>query len=45
MSLTLAKNEDKLILVDLKYILDKEKLTFFTSTSIGDCYVKADVYS
>lgn len=45
MSLTLAKDEEKLILVDLKYILDKEQLTFFTSTSIGFCTFKADVYS
>jgi hypothetical protein len=45
MSLTLAKDEDKLILVDLKYTLDKEKITFFTSNSIGYCTFKADVYS
>lgn len=45
MTLTVGKDEDKILLVDLKYAMPKQSLTFFTSTAIGRCYIKANVYS
>jgi hypothetical protein len=45
LSLTVGKNEDRVIFIDLKYALEKEALTFFTSTVIGDCYLRANAFS
>lgn len=45
MTLTVGKDEDKILLVDLKYAMAKESLTFFSSAPIGRCYIKANVYS
>lgn len=45
MSLTIGKSEQKILLVDLKYALQKEKLTFFTNSAIGICSMSMNVYS
>lgn len=40
----LKKDEAKHLLVDLKYVLDKEALTFFTYFTIGSVQLTANVY-
>jgi hypothetical protein len=41
----LSKNESKELLVDLKYYLEKEQLTFLTHHTLGKSVLKANVYS
>ena len=40
----LKKDEEKHLLVDLKYVMDKKALTFFTYFTIGSVYIKGNVY-
>ena len=40
----LKKDEDKHLLVDLKYIMDKNALTFFTYFTIGNVFLSGNVY-
>jgi hypothetical protein len=42
--IVLKKDEEKHILVDLKYALDKNALTFFTYFSIGSVQLSGNVY-
>lgn len=44
-SFTLGKQEDREIMVDLKYPLTKNTLTFYTSQTIGQCTISANLYS
>ena len=41
----LNKNETKELLVDLKYFLEKEQITFYTHHTMGNSHIKANVYS
>jgi len=43
--IVLVKDEEKELLVDLKYYLEKEALTFNTYITIGRSLIKANVYS
>ena len=40
----LKKDEEKHLLVDLKYILEKKALTFFTYFTIGSVFQSGNVY-
>ena len=40
----MKKDEEKHLLVDLKYVMDKKALTFFTYFTIGSVYIKGNVY-
>lgn len=44
-SFTLGKSEDKEILIDLKYLLNKPSINFYTTSTIGDCSIRANAYS
>lgn len=43
--LVLNKAEQKFLLVDLKYFLEKESLVFFNYLTMGSTMLKANVYS
>ena len=40
----LKKDEEKHILVDLKYVMEKKALTFFTYFTIGSVRLSGNVY-
>ena len=40
----LKKDEEKHLLVDLKYVMEKKALTFFTYFTIGSVYLSGNVY-
>lgn len=40
----LKKDEDKHLLVDLKYVMDKNAVTFFTYFTVGKVYLSGNVY-
>lgn len=42
---TLGKAEEKLILIDLKYLMEKQAITFYSTSTIGNCSITANVYS
>jgi hypothetical protein len=43
--LAMAKNEEKKLLVSLKYLMDKETINFDQSITTGNVQIKANVYS
>jgi hypothetical protein len=43
--IVLVKDEEKELLVDLKYFLEKDTLTFDTYVTIGRSQIKANLYS
>jgi hypothetical protein len=45
LDMVLNRGEQKYLLADLKYFLNKESLVFFTYTSLGSVLFKANVYS
>ena len=40
----LKKDEEKHLLVDLKYVMDKNALTFFTYFTMGEVFMSGNVY-
>ena len=45
MDIPLVKGENKAILVDLKYHLDNEAITFYTYNTLGMAVLTANVYT
>ena len=43
--IALVKGENKAVLVDLKYHLDKESVTFYTYNTLGFANLSANVYT
>lgn len=44
LSFSLGKGEDKDIFIDLKYLMQKEYVKFFITSTIGQCIVRATVF-
>jgi hypothetical protein len=44
LSFSLGKGEDKDIFIDLKYLMEKEEIKFYTTSTIGYCSIRANIF-